>query len=68
MKSMSGVPRPVTDVPNGTVSVRVVRGSLASNLPNEMVDLQAGGRLLQSRTDETGHAQFSGITPGTRRS
>jgi hypothetical protein len=43
----------------------VVRGSLANNLPDQMVDLQAGGRLLQARTDETGRAQFSGIVPGT---
>ena len=31
-KQMAGIPRPVTDLPNGTVSVRLIRGQLSNNI------------------------------------
>lgn len=64
MKQMSGVPLPTTDVPDGTVSVRVIRGSLSNNLPDQTVTLTAGGRTLKARTDASGRAQFSGLAAG----
>ena len=31
-KQMAGIPRPVDDLPNGTVSVRLIRGQLSNNI------------------------------------
>src|SRR5690349_24172505 len=36
---ISGIPRPVTDLPNGSISVRLIRGDLSNNIPNHPVDL-----------------------------
>src|SRR5512141_1609466 len=63
-KEMSGIPRPVGDLPDGTVSVRLIRGSLANNIPGHDVELQVGPRVLKVKTDETGRAEFKGLTPG----
>lgn len=65
MKQMSGIPRPVDDLPAGTISVRVIRGDLSNNIPNQPVELHAGSKVTTTKTDETGHAQFPGIAPGT---
>ena len=63
-KQMSGIPRPVTDLPDGAVSVRLIRGSLANNIANHPVELHAGSKVLTQKTDESGRAQFSGLTAG----
>jgi hypothetical protein len=62
---MSGVPLPAGDLPNGTVSVRVVRGSVANNLADQPVELHGGPSVLTERTDASGHVQFHGLVPGT---
>jgi hypothetical protein len=65
-REMSGIPRPVTDLPDGVVSVRLIRGELSNNLAGHAVELHgAGGRVWSATTDETGRAQFSGIAAGT---
>lgn len=64
IKQMSGIPRPVTDLPDGAISVRVVRGELTNNVANQTVELRAGSSVLTQKTDQTGHAQFSGLTAG----
>jgi hypothetical protein len=61
---MAGIPRPVDDLPNGSVSVRVIRGSFANNLPNQPVQLHAGADILTVNTDAEGRAQFDNLTPG----
>jgi hypothetical protein len=63
-KQMSGIPRPVDDLPNGSISVRLVRGSLSNNIPNHPVELNVGGKALTVRTDDAGRAQFDKIEPG----
>jgi hypothetical protein len=63
-KQMSGIPRPVTDLPDGAVSVRLIRGSLANNIANHPVELHAGSKVFTQKTDENGRAQFSGLTAG----
>ncbi len=63
-KQMSGIPRPVDDLPAGTVSVRLVRGDLSNNIVNHPVELQVDGKVTVVATDEGGRAQFSGLTPG----
>ena len=63
-KQMAGIPRPVTDLPDGAVSVRLIRGSLSNNITNHPVDLHVGSNVQTAKTDAGGRAQFSGLTPG----
>jgi len=63
-KQMSGIPRPVTDLPDGAVSVRLIRGSLSNNITNHPVELHVGSNVQTAKTDASGRAQFSGLTPG----
>ena len=63
-KQMSGIPRPVTDLPNGSISVRVIRGELSNNLKGQTVELRVGGNVLTAKTDENGRAQFDKVTAG----
>jgi hypothetical protein len=65
-KSMSGMPLPSGDTAPGTVVIRVVRGALDNVIPNQPVDLIGGSSPVTLKTDESGRATFSGLTPGTR--
>lgn len=65
---MSGIPRPDPQVPAGTVTVRLIRGSLANNLPGQTVTLVPAGKeapALAQKTDAQGRATFAGLSPGT---
>lgn len=64
-KQMSGIPRLVTDLPNGSVSVRVIRGDMTQNIPNQPVEMQSGGKTQTVNTDAEGRAQFDNLTPGS---
>lgn len=63
-KQMSGIPRPVTDLPDGSISVRLIRGELSNNIANYPVQLRVGSKTLTAKTDEAGRAQFDNVTPG----
>jgi hypothetical protein len=63
-KQMSGIPRPVTDLPDGTVSVRLIRGDFSNNITDFPVEMQIGGRVRTARTDESGRAEFKNLPPG----
>jgi len=64
-KQMSGIPRPVTDLPDRTVSVRVIRGDLSNNIANQEVELTVDGKPLRAKTDENGRAEFGSLPSGT---
>jgi hypothetical protein len=64
-RQMSGIPRPVDDLPAGTVSVRMIRGQLSNNLIGQAVEMQGGGKTLTVKTDDGGRAEFKGFAPGT---
>jgi hypothetical protein len=64
-KQMAGIPRPVTDLPTGHVSVRLIRGQLSNNIQGHPVEMHAGGKVLTEKTDENGRAEFSGVAAGT---
>lgn len=64
-RMMSGIPMPVADLPDGTVSVRVVRGEISSTLPGQQVELVVNGKSQVAKTDRSGHAQFSGLAAGS---
>lgn len=63
---MSGVPLPVGDLAPGTVTVRVVRGSMANVIAGHPVELQGGPTVLTVTTNTTGRAEFQGLRVGTR--
>ena len=63
-KQMAGIPRPVTDLPDGAVSVRLIRGQLSNNIPNFPVELHVGSQVRTAKTDEAGRAEFSGLPAG----
>jgi len=64
-RQMSGIPMPTTDVPAGSVSVRLVRGELTNNIVGHRVELHAGARTESATTDQDGRAVFSRLQPGT---
>lgn len=65
VRQMSGTPLPTSDLPDGTISVRLVRGALSNNIPNHPVELHGGDKVLTARTDENGRALFTGVPAGT---
>lgn len=65
MKQMSGIPRPVDDLPNGSVSVRLIRGDMSKNIANHPVEMHIGSSLQTVTTDAEGRAQFDNVAPGT---
>jgi hypothetical protein len=58
---MSGIPLPSGDLPNGSVSVRVVREALGNNITDHPVELHVAGDTRIVSTDESGRALFEGI-------
>jgi hypothetical protein len=66
-RQMSGTPLPTSEVPAGTVIVRVVRGSMANPLAGETVELVAGqDGARTAKTNELGRAEFAGVAVGSR--
>jgi hypothetical protein len=65
-RQMSGVPLPVSDVPTGTVTVRVIRGSFANPVSSQTVEIVGAGSPATATTNDIGRAEFSGLKPGTR--
>lgn len=63
-RQMAGIPRPVDDLPSGSVSVRVIRGALTNNIPDQPVQLQVGSDIRTVSTDAEGRAQFDKLPPG----
>ena len=64
-RQMSGVPLPTADVPAGTVTVRVVRGSLSNLIVDQPVEL-SGDVSATAQTNDAGRAEFTGLKPGAR--
>lgn len=63
-KEMSGIPRPDTTVPVGTVSVRVVRGGFDKNVPDQPVEFTIDGTPRVVNTGADGRALVSGVRNG----
>src|SRR5215831_21169373 len=64
-KQMAGIPRPVTDLPDGSISVRLIRGQLSNNISSHLVELHfANGRVVTVKTDDAGRAQFDKLQAG----
>ncbi len=63
-RAMSGIPRPDGSLPDGTVSVRVVRAQISDIIVGQAVELSVNGTTRTAKTDETGHAKFPGLPVG----
>lgn len=64
-KEMSGIARPASDLPAGTLSVRIIRGDFANNATDQPVEFVVAGKPRTVRTDAEGRAQISGLAAGT---
>lgn len=64
-RQMSGVPLPTGDLPVGTLTVRVIRGSLSNPVSNHPVDI-TGGASGTKTTNANGRAEFPDLAPGVR--
>src|SRR5262245_48844657 len=61
---MSGVPLPAPELPDGTVTVRVVRERMGNNISGQTVTLKVAGAIRTATTDAQGRAQFDKLPPG----
>ena len=66
VRQMSGKPLPVSDLSPGTITVRVLRGSLANPVTDHPVVLTGTGQPITVKTNASGRAEFTGLTPGAR--
>ena len=65
-RQMSGIPRPDGNLPDGTITVRVIRGSFTNNVPDHPVELLAGDTVSTAETDAEGRAAFTSLSPGSQ--
>jgi hypothetical protein len=65
-RQMSGIPRPDTQLQNGVVTVRVIRGSFDNPVVSLTVELAGPSPAMRATTDEAGRAEFKGVPAGTR--
>ena len=62
-RQMSGVPLPTPDLPVGTITVRLIRGSLSNPLSGQRVEI-TGDAQASGTTNESGRAEFPNLRPG----
>ena len=65
-KQISGTPLPMSDMPVGTATARVIKGQLSNPLPGETVELTGAGEPRTAKTDASGRATFNGLPTGAR--
>ena len=66
-RQMSGLPLPDGGLPDGTITVRVVRGAVTNNVPGQAVELRQGDTVETAVTDAEGRATFLALNHITRR-
>ena len=64
VQQMSGLPLPDLSLPDGTITVRVVRGQVSNNVSNQVVELRQGSSVKTATTDADGRATFETLKPG----
>ena len=63
--AMAGTPLPAPELPDATVTVRVLRERMGNNVAGQSVTLTVGGAPRTATTDGQGRAQFEGLVAGT---
>jgi hypothetical protein len=61
---MAGMAMPAPELPDGTITVRLVREQLGNNIVGHEVKVTVGGVTKTGKTDETGRAPFTGFPTG----
>ena len=61
---MHGRAIPAGDLPDGTVTVRVVREAISNNIVGQDVRVTAGSAQQTAKTDAQGRAEFKGLPSG----
>lgn len=61
---IAGRALPAPELPDGTVSVRLVREALGNNITGHDVSVIAGGTTKTAKTDEAGRAAIAGLPGG----
>lgn len=62
--AIAGTPLPAPELPEGTVTVRVVRERMGNNIADQDVTLRVGGAQRTMKTDAQGRAQFDKLPTG----
>ncbi len=65
-RQMSGQVLPSADLPTGSVTVRIIRQTMANAVPGITVELHGAGDVRRAVTGAQGRAQFDGLTVGAR--
>ena len=65
ISQMAGLPLGAPELPDGAVSVRLMREQLGNNIANHEVMLKAAKATTTATTDAQGRATFTGIEVGT---
>ena len=63
--AIAGTPLPAPELPDRTVTVRVVRERMGNNIAGQAVTLKVGTDSRTAKTDDQGRAQFDGLAAGT---
>lgn len=63
-QQISGVPLPATDLPAGSVSVRVIRGGFDKNVPDQPVVFTIDGVKRPMKTGADGRTQIDNVKTG----
>lgn len=62
--AIAGTPLPAPELPDGTITVRVVRERMGNNIEGQEVTLTVGGAQRTMKTDASGRAQFDKLPTG----
>jgi hypothetical protein len=62
--AIAGTPLPAPELPDRTVTVRVVRERMGNNVAGQPVTLKVGNETRNATTDNQGRAQFDGLAAG----
>jgi hypothetical protein len=62
---IAGRALPAPELPDGTVSVRLVRESIGNNITGHDITVTAGSTTRTAKTDESGRAQLTGLAAGS---
>ena len=65
-RAMSGHSMPAPELPDGTVTVRVVRDEMTNNIVGASVELHGAGAVRREPTGADGRALFTGVPAGAR--
>ena len=65
-RAMSGMSMPAPELPDGTVTVRVVRDEMTNNIVGASVELHGAGAVRREPTGADGRALFTGVPAGAR--